>query len=390
MNLRTRNKMSSGRYIDPINKFFEDNGLDGNCRRKAGGAGGFSSLCHFVFYVMFGENVFFVVPAGSSPIFGHQTMLPSPNDAAFECLGDHKLRSPGAKKPSNLISANGVFVNMSITFVELTESDLVSSSSFLSKKVFSFVNPVTGKSRKEEDRTIPNFGVLEYNTLLSFFLSLSPSKSALGKGGRAVPVAVGGGGGRAAPVAVGGGGGRAAPVAVGGGGGPAASVSDRSRLIEVTEMDPYARNSFGFIFFKNPRGGALLVKTSLDQCWGLPGGIVNSREKPREALEREFEEEMKFKLPHLDGSDFGTDLNKPIMFEWAHRHCASGIYCGKSSVSFSEFQRRFIPNGEICEIGVFTPQQILDMALGRDPVNKLRDCASQSIITILLHLGLIV
>jgi hypothetical protein len=127
--------MSSGRYSNPIDDFFKQMGLDDHCRPKAGGAGGAGQIpmiIHFVFYVALGGKNYLVVPNGSSPIIFHQTVHESRNDAAFECLKANNLGSTGAKKPSNLTSANGVFGHMSIIFVELNESDLVSSSSFLS------------------------------------------------------------------------------------------------------------------------------------------------------------------------------------------------------------------------------------------------------------------
>ena len=366
----------SGKHKNPLDAFFESQGLDKFGRKKMADGPGLASgtpviiKVMFVFYVLIGGNPFFIVLANSSPIIEHHSAHTSPDDAALESLILRGLVRAGTKKPTNLTSANEVFGYMPITFVQLNEPDLVSSSSFLSKKIFSFVNPSTGKSRKEEDRTIPDFGVTEYSTLLSFLIRLSTSKPSL---------ALGGGGGAIA-------GGRSGAV----GCGPAASVSDRSRLTQVLKMNPDVVNAFVLLFFAIPQGGILLVKTRLDECWGLPGGKVDSGEIPWLAGKREFKEETQSDLPRLDGSDFGTESNEPIKFEWKHTSSSTGIYCGKTDALFSDFQSRFKPNHEISEIGVFTPQQIFQMALGLDPINRLRGCAIKSTITILLHLGLIV
>jgi 8-oxo-dGTP pyrophosphatase MutT (NUDIX family) len=369
--------MRSGKYKNPLDAWLKKEEIDECGRLKVAGGAGLASKTPviieimFVFYVLMGGNPFFIVLANSSPIIEHRSAHTSLDDAALECLIARGLVRAGTKKPTNLTSANEVFGHMSITFFQLNETDLVSSSSFLSKKIFSFVNPSTGESRKKKARIISGFGVTEYNTLLSILLSLSPSKPSL---------ALGGGGGAVA-------GGRAGAV----GGGPAASVSDRSRLTQVPKMNPdVVVNAFVLLFFANPRGGILLVKTRLDQCWGLPGGKVDVGEVPWSAGKREFKEETQSDLPCLDGSDFGTKPNEPIKFEWKHKKSSTGIYCGKTDAIFSDFQSRFTPNREISEISVFTPQQIFQMALDLDPINRLRGCAKKSTITILLHLRLIV
>jgi len=379
--------------------FFKSQGRDSSGRQQVTGIAGGARLSPatpvmiefmFVFYALMGGNPFFVVLANSSPIIEHRSEHKSPDDAAFEALLRRCLVHSGAKKPTNIIHVNGVFGLPRVHFVQVSEADLVSASSFsslFSNKLYSLVDPKTGKSRGGEVRTISGFGVPEYNALLSFLPSSSPSKPspslpkfALGGGGGGGAVAFGGGGG--------GGGGAVAFGGGGGGGGPAASVADRKRLTEVPKMDQHAFNAFVLLILANPLG-ILLVRTT-DRCWGLPGGEVDAGETPWQAANREFKEEIKYKLPCLDASDFGTEPNKPIKFLWSHTSCYTGIYCGKTTASFSDFRRRFKPSCEICEIGVFTPQQILQMAQELDPSNKLRDCGRQSIITILLHLGLIV
>jgi ADP-ribose pyrophosphatase YjhB (NUDIX family) len=392
MILRTRNKKMSGTHRDPIATFFQNQGCDKHGRRQVTGIAGGARLSPaipvmiefmFVFYALMGGNPFFVVLANSSPIMEHRSKHTSPDDAAFEALLQRCLVHSGAKKPTNIIHVNGVFGLHCVHFVQVSETDLVSASSFyslFSKKPYSLVDPQTGKSRGGKVRTITGFGVREYQTLLSALVpsgaTLLPSLASFASGG-------GGGGGG---VAVAGGGGGVALAGGGGGGGPAASVADRKRLTEVPEMDQHACNSFVLLILANPLAGILLVRTSSDGCWGLIGGMVDAGETPLEAAIREFKDETKSELPRLDASDFGTEPNKPIKFLWSHRSCYTGIYCGKTTASFSDFQRKFKPNREICEIGVFTPQEILQMALS----NQLRKCGRKSIITILLHLGLIV
>ena len=382
MILRTRNKKMSGTHIDPIATFFKKQGLDKHGRQQVTGGARLSPVTPvmiefmFVFYdALMGGNPFFVVLANSSPIIEHRSAHTSPDDAAFEALLRRGLVHPGAKKPTNIIHVNGVFGLPRVHFVQVSEADLVSASSFsslFSKKLYSLVDPQTGKSRGGIVRTITGFGVREYQTLLS---ALVPSGATLLPS--LASFASGGGGG----VAVAGGG--------GGGGGPAASVADHSRLQVVQKMGVVS-NVFALLILSDPLGCILLVKTRSDNCWGLPGGRVGKGERPRAAAEREFGEETSSFLPNPNGSDFGTFHNKPIKFHWSHRHCNTGFYGGKTTATFADFRKNFRKNREICDIGVFTPQQILQMALGLDPSNKLRECGRKSIITILLHLGLIV
>ena len=392
MILRTRNQKMSGTHMDPIATFFKNQGLDKHGRQQVTGGARLSPVTPvmiefmFVFYALIGDEfaktTFFVVLANSSPIIEHRSAHTSPDDAAFEALLRRGLVHPGAKKPTNIIHVNGVFGLPRVHFVQVSEADLVSASSFsslFSKKLYSLVDPQTGKSRGGKKKT-SKFDVRKYQTLLSALVpsgaTLLPSLASFASGG-------GGGGGG---VAVAGGGGRAV---AGGGGGPAASVADHSRLQVVKRMGVVS-NVFTLLILSDPLGCILLVKTRSDKCWGLPGGMINVGETPPKAATREFKEEVKSVLPILDGSDFGAKSNNPIMFEWQHNKCSTGIYCGKTSASFLDFERRFTSSREISEIGVFTPQQILQMALDFDPVNKLRDCGRESIITILLHLGLIV
>jgi 8-oxo-dGTP pyrophosphatase MutT (NUDIX family) len=287
----------------------------------------------------------------------------------MECLNAIGLVRTGTKKPSNVSHVNDVFGLNCIHFVQVSEGDLVStSSSIFSPKVFSLVDPQSGISCSGKLRTISGFGVLEYQTLLSALVrssgaTLLPSLASFASGGAA--------------------------VARGGSGGPAASVADFTRLHQVSSMGNVS-NVFTLLILSNLPGYILLVRTKSDGCWGLPGGRVDKTEIPWNAAKREFFEETGSRLPHLDGSDFGTISNEPIKFHWKHNSCATGIYCGKTTAKFSDFQRSFKHTKEISEIGVFTPQQILQMALKLDPRNQLRECGRKSTITILSNLGLIV
>ena len=374
---------------DLLENAFKSWGLDHTGRNRNHASGGvfggvptFLSTFLFMFYVMIGGNPFFVVLADSFPIIEHESSTTAPADAALEALFKRGLVRPGTGKPTVIHSINSLFGRPVINFVQVDEAALVPPGhSLFGSKVYSFVDPRTGKTLGGKDASIPGLGPAQYAEMLAALLkklSSAPPPSLAGfeRGGGS------GGGDRTAHVP--------ASVAGRGGGGLAESLADRSRLTKVLDMTPSVKNSFAMLILASPKGGILLVRTIKDMSWGLPGGKRRHRETPFKCAGREFEEEINCVLPSVDGSDFGTDLNEPVKFEWAHHHCASGIYCGKSSVSFSEFHKRFMPNDEICEIGVFTPQQILQMARGLDPNNKLRECALCSTITILLHLGLIV
>jgi 8-oxo-dGTP pyrophosphatase MutT (NUDIX family) len=332
----------------------------------------FFSTFLFVFYVMMGGNPFFVLLANSSPIIEHESAnTADPSEAALEALLARGLVRLGTHKLTVIYPVYRLFDKPVIHFVEVDLAVLVEKGhSFFGSKKYSLVNPLCGESQggKESSFGLDNYSKLSYALLPMLPSSTSAPKAAFARGGGGGAVAFGGGGGC-----------------------PADSVADRSRLTQVTKMTPDARNAFVLLILAKSRGGILLVRTKRDGCWGLPGGMVDAGETPWQAGKREFKEEIQSDLPRLDASDFGTESNEPIKFAWKHKNGSyTGIYCGKTTAFFSNFQRSFKPNHEICEIGVFTPQQILQMALGLDPINNLRDCASQSIITILLHLGLIV
>lgn len=350
--------------------FFRSQGIDpitGRNRRHSSG-GAFCavpislSTLLFVFYVMMGGNPFFVVLAGSLPIVKHNSSTATSADAALEALFAKGLVRPGTGKPTVIHSINSLFGHPVIHFVQVDEAALASQGhSLLRSKVYSIVDPKTGKTQGGKDASILEFRLAEYSAMMAALLPMLQSSTS-------------------------------PPIArfARGGGSPADSVADHLRLKQVPKMNSNARNSFALLFLINPLGGILLVRTTCDGCWGLPGGKVDPGEKPFKATVREFKEETKSVLPILDGSDFGTRPNEPIKFVWEHKRSLTGIYCGKTSASFSEFKIKFKPTDEICEIGVFTPHQILQMARDLDPINRLRDCAKKSIITILLHLGLIV
>ena len=89
-----------------------------------------------------------------------------------------------------------------------------------------------------------------------------------------------------------------------------------------------------FIFLITGKNRVLLVQ-EINGKWGLPGGGLNNREHPFNAMKREFKEETTFTLPRLYNN------NK---FDY-HGH--SRIYYSKTNVKFGKFEPKFVLNNEI-------------------------------------------
>lgn len=57
------------------------------------------------------------------------------------------------------------------------------------------------------------------------------------------------------------------------------------------ESAPKKRMGAGVLFF-NSKGALLIVKPTYKDTWGLPGGVIDENESPREACIREIKEEL--------------------------------------------------------------------------------------------------
>lgn len=147
--------------------FFRNNGLDPKTGRNIEHAGGgafradpTTSLSNllFVFYVMMDGNPFFVVLANSSPIIEYKSSKTTPADAALEALFARGLVRPGTGNPTVIHSVYGLFGKPVINFVQVDQAALVEKGhSFFGSKVYSLVDPRTGKSQGGKDASIPGF-----------------------------------------------------------------------------------------------------------------------------------------------------------------------------------------------------------------------------------------
>ena len=179
----------------------------------------------FLFYVMIGGNPFFVVLTGSSPIIEHKPSqgITSLNGAALEALIARGLVRPGTGNPTVIHSINGLFDHPVIYFVQVDQAALASKGhTLLGSKVFSLVDPRTGKTQRGKYAWIPGFGADQYNKMLAALVpklssARPPSLAGFARGGGG-SVAGGGDG------AVAGGGGSA----VAGGGGSAVASPHHS------------------------------------------------------------------------------------------------------------------------------------------------------------------
>jgi len=190
-----------------MDKFWESQGLDPKTGRNLNHAKnpirqGISTI-FFVFYVMMGGNPFFVVLPASLPIIRHTPSegITSEAKAALEALNARGLVLPGTGIPTVIHS---VFQTPVIHFVQVDEEALVSQGhSILGSKVYSLVDPSTGKSKGGKHAYILGFGQLQYAEMHAALLSklssaCSPSLAGFARGGSGGGGAVAGGGGAVA------------------------------------------------------------------------------------------------------------------------------------------------------------------------------------------------
>lgn len=357
---------------DPIGQAFIGAGLDptkGNNPKHASG-GAFTSrpdysavlTLLFAFYVMIGGNPFFLVLANLSPIIEHKTSKTTPADAALEALVARGLVRLGTGKPTVILPIHGLFDHHSlIYFVRVNQAVLVQQGhSWTGSKMYSLVNPETVKTKGGKDASIIGFGPSEYEQMLKA-LSGTPISAPLPS---SAGFARGGGGGAVA------------------GGGKSVLSASSLRLAELPSLHTGMSNAFVLLFLQDPSKCILLVQTRSDNCWGLPGGMVNKGEHPSATGPREFLEETKSECPEVRNQRF---------FQWTHRSGAlTGFISGDSTARFSDFKKNFRQSREILNIGFFTVEQVYQMALGLDPMNQMRKCAKESTIAILQHMKLVI
>lgn len=182
---------------DPVKEFFKENYLDPetgrNLNHATGGAFGrdttFLSTFLFLFYVMMGGNPFFVVLAGSCPIIEHKSSKTALADAALEALLARGLVLSGTGKPTVIHPVGGLFGHHLIYFMQIDQAALVQQGhSFFRNKVYSLVNPRTGKSQGGRDASVHGFGAPEYLQMLRAFPKSSssaplPSLAGFARGG---------------------------------------------------------------------------------------------------------------------------------------------------------------------------------------------------------------
>lgn len=77
---------------------------------------------------------------------------------------------------------------------------------------------------------------------------------------------------------------------------------------EFLESLPKKRMAAGCLFF-NEQGQILLVKLTYKPAWGIPGGVVELNESPRQACRREIQEELG--LERNIGDLLVVDYNSP-------------------------------------------------------------------------------
>jgi hypothetical protein len=159
-----------------------------NPNHASGGAFGrvptFVSTFLFMFYVMMGGNPFFVVLADSCPIIEHKSSTTAPADAALEALFKRGLVRPGTDKPTVIHPVHGLFGHSVIHFVQVDLAALVEKGhSLVGSKVYSLVDPRTGKSQGGKDASVHGFGAPRYLEMLKAFpkpSSSAPSASLAG------------------------------------------------------------------------------------------------------------------------------------------------------------------------------------------------------------------
>jgi hypothetical protein len=153
----------------------------------------------FMFYVMMGGNPFFVVLAQSSPIIEHKSSKTNPADTALEALITRGLVRPGTGKPTVIKPVRGLFGHPLIYCVQVDQEALVGQGySLFGSKMYSLVDPRTGKTQGGKDASIHGFGPSEYRQML---IALSgtpssaplPSSAGFTRGGGGGAVAGGGG-----------------------------------------------------------------------------------------------------------------------------------------------------------------------------------------------------
>jgi hypothetical protein len=193
--------------MEDLEKAFKKWGIDytgRNPNHARGGVLSSLSMLFFVFYVMMGGNPAFVVLAGSLPIIKHTSSKTSLADAALEALLAMGLVRPGTGNPTVIHTIIGLSDRHPVIhFVQVDEAALVPPGhSLFGSKVYSFVDPRTGKTRGGKYATIPGFGATQYTEMLTALLpNLSsvppPSLAEYARGGSG---AVAGGGGAAGAV----------------------------------------------------------------------------------------------------------------------------------------------------------------------------------------------
>jgi 8-oxo-dGTP pyrophosphatase MutT (NUDIX family) len=188
-------------------------------------------------------------------------------------------------------------------------------------------------------------------------------------------------------------GGGSAKASSGGGFVSKASCGHSSRLHHVSKMGEkgHVSNIFALLILCDPKNSILLVQDK-DEFLGFPGGKVDPTDlTPWNAVKREFQEEVGSVFPQMNGSKLGSSTIDPVKFQWEHltSKTYTGFYCGHTDTTFSQIKASFLRNKEISDVFAFSPQQVLQIALGLDPKYKMRKCAQESTQAILKKIGLV-
>jgi ADP-ribose pyrophosphatase YjhB (NUDIX family) len=327
----------------------------------------------FLFYIMMGGNPFLLVLMGSLPIVEHNpTRKMSEADAALEALLARGLVRPGTVNPPTVIHPISRLFGKPdvIYFVQVDDAELAPQGhSLLGSKVYSLVDPKTGKTRGEKDASILGFGAAQYaetKIALLRMLSSAPPPSLVGfaRGGDTV----------------------ALPKSTRFGGSAAHSSPSHGHSSRLTKVDKMGVVRHVFCMFLLDCGSFLLVQGT-DSNWGPPGGDVEKGETSWDAVKREVLEETKSNLPKLDGQPLGSTTHEPLKFHWAHLSSTSGFYCGSTTSSYHDFSRNFRKSKEIIGIGGFTVKELWQMVNVTHADFTLRPCAIESTRALLIALG---
>jgi 8-oxo-dGTP pyrophosphatase MutT (NUDIX family) len=320
---------------------------------------------------------------GCFPLFPYVYNGKNVNDMAIDCLNTHGLLNPRSSRPILCLSESPYLKFKekfsSVYIVNLDPDALVHSSlSFGMRKLFS-LGDSNGKTKSGKDITLPEFSRKDYQKLFESIRHECSASVTFGGGS-----AERGTGGGSAERASG-----SSSAARASGGGSAVHRPYSSRLTEVsTSGMGSVDHVFVVLFLKD--GRILLVQEKKDRTWGFPGGNVDDTDACSwNAMKREFREETKNSLPSICGRSLGSSTDEPRKFHWYHpsSRTTSGFYCGQSSTAtFEDLKGNFWRSHDIRDMAAVPVEVLFDMVNGTNP-NRLRDCAIESTLALLLALG---